>query len=157
VGTPLALNIRDERSADVRAFVPIKPEPVQIIDDRIGKFSAAAIAIQIFDPQNEPTAGFAGTFLRPPECHCVTNVQKARRRWCDTAAVFLIRHPEQKSSDLVEVTLKIRGGIPRLSLGMTTRTRAIFIFCHSERSQGIASYFQKIIRDVSIALDMTKK
>src|SRR5438094_7172037 len=30
-------------------------------------------------------------------------------------------------------------------------------FCHSERSQGIASYFQKIIRDVSTALDMTQK
>jgi len=157
VGTPLALNIRDERSADVRAFVPIKPEPVQIIDDRVGKFSAAAIVIQIFDPQNQPTAGFAGTFLRPPECHCVTDVQKARRRWCDATAVFLICHPERKSGDPVEVTLKIRGGIPRRSLGTTTRIRAIFIFYHSERSRGISSYFQKIIRDVSTAPDMTKK
>jgi phosphoglycolate phosphatase len=30
-------------------------------------------------------------------------------------------------------------------------------FCHSERSRGISSYFEKIIRDVSTSLDMTKK
>src|SRR5205814_4471956 len=49
-GTPLALNIRGKRSADVRAFIPIKPKPVQILDDRVGKFSAATIVLQIFDP-----------------------------------------------------------------------------------------------------------
>jgi hypothetical protein len=101
------LNIRDERSAGVRAFIPIKPEPAQILDDRVGKFSPATIPIQIFDPQNQLATGFPCTFLRSPERHRVTDVQKARRRWCDTAAVF--RHPERsvaKSTDPAAKSLR---------------------------------------------------
>jgi hypothetical protein len=36
----------------------------------------------------------------------VTDVQKARRRWCDTAAIFFICHPERKSRDPGEFTLE---------------------------------------------------
>jgi hypothetical protein len=52
---------------------------VQILDHRVGKFSAATIAIQIFDPQNQLATGSACTFLRMPEGHRVTDVQKSRR------------------------------------------------------------------------------
>src|SRR6266566_535887 len=94
--TPLALNIRGKRSADIRSFIPVQPEPVQILDHRVGKFSAATIAIQIFDPQKQLATGFPCTFLRPPERHRVTDVQKTGRRWCDTAPIFLICNPERR-------------------------------------------------------------
>ena len=43
--------------------VPAEPQPGQIVTDRLGEFIAAALAIDILEPQQKPPAGAA---RRPP-------------------------------------------------------------------------------------------
>ena len=45
---PFALRIRPERPAQIRPFVPIQPQPLQILKRRLCILGSAAFPIQIF-------------------------------------------------------------------------------------------------------------
>src|SRR5919201_1263864 len=50
---PLRLPIRTMRTTDVRAFVPVKPEPAQILEDAGLRFTSRSLDIGILDAQDE--------------------------------------------------------------------------------------------------------
>ena len=53
---PLGLKVRRVRSADVRSFVPIEPEPAQPVEDAGHHFPRRPAGIGVFDAQHERPA-----------------------------------------------------------------------------------------------------
>ena len=52
---------------------------MKVFDDGITKLSPASIPIQIFDPENEPSASLSSAFLRTPKRYGVPDVQITSR------------------------------------------------------------------------------
>ena len=77
--TPFTLDVRRKGSADVRSFIPAQSKPMKVFDDGITKLSPASIPIQIFDPENEPSASLSSAFLRTPKRYGVPDVQITSR------------------------------------------------------------------------------
>jgi hypothetical protein len=63
-----------KRTANIRAFAPLKAEPFQIFDDGIEKFRPASRDIEIFDPQNQISPRRSRPLLRAPKRHGVSDV-----------------------------------------------------------------------------------
>ena len=57
---PLRLIIRSERPADSRAFVPVDPQPVQAVEDRLQRLFDVPLLIGVVDPQDELPAVLPG-------------------------------------------------------------------------------------------------
>ena len=75
----LALIVRAERAADIRAFRPAQAEPTQIFQHGSGEIQAEANGIQIIITQHQCASGCAGTFARDPECARMTQMQMSCR------------------------------------------------------------------------------
>src|SRR4029453_6156811 len=59
IATSLALNVRRKRPAHVRPFIPVEPEPVQILADRLREFfawlrNARKTNLKARNPRNNP-------------------------------------------------------------------------------------------------------
>ena len=50
---PLRLIIRRQRSADLGAFVPVDPQPVEAVEDRLQRLFNVPLLIGVVDPQDE--------------------------------------------------------------------------------------------------------
>ncbi len=105
---PLALEIRSEISADLRAFVPIDPEPAQAVVDRSGCFLGVAGLVSVLDAENESAAVMAG---EEPVKKCgarPADVQKTGRRGSETNAdvgvhgLLQLMHRVQRSATIRE-------------------------------------------------------
>src|SRR6185503_6257734 len=72
----------------VRAFLPDKTEPSQIIQHRADEFRLRACRVEVFIAQHENAALFTGALLREPKGPRVTKVQVTRRGRRDTSAVI---------------------------------------------------------------------
>ena len=54
---------------DQHRFVPLQPEPAQILEDRVDKLGPAAGRVEILDPDQEFATAFAGAGMaRAPRC-----------------------------------------------------------------------------------------
>jgi hypothetical protein len=60
---------------------------MKIIDDGVAKLRPASVVIQVFDSEDELSAGLASTFLRAPKRYRMADVQITRRRWGEAAAI----------------------------------------------------------------------
>jgi hypothetical protein len=74
-----ALDVRRKSSADIWSFIPAQPKPFKVFDDGITKLRPTSILIQVFDPENEPSASLSSAFLRAPKRYGVPDVQITRR------------------------------------------------------------------------------
>lgn len=68
-------------------FIPSQAEPGKILGDRLAKFRPAAVAIKIFDAQNQRAIPRPTTLLRAPEGQAMAGVQVAGRRRRKSAAI----------------------------------------------------------------------
>ena len=77
-----ALHIRSKRASAVEPFIPLDPEPAQIVDHGLHELGPATLRIQIFISQNELSATLFCPLRRDPERARVTDMQQAggRRR-----------------------------------------------------------------------------
>ena len=57
---PLRLVIRGERSAHLRAFVPVDAQPVQAVEDRLQCLVDIPLLVGVVDPQDELAAVLPG-------------------------------------------------------------------------------------------------
>ena len=104
---PLALIVRRERPAAIRAFLPFKAKPSQILDHGRDKFHFVAGGIQILVPQNQRAAIFPRPLLRRPKCPRVAEMQIARRRRREPPAIFLKRvHSRQETGNRALLSIR---------------------------------------------------
>jgi len=82
-----ALIVGGERTANVRAFIPGKAEPFQILNEAVDEFRANAGAIEVFVAQNELAGGGPGAFLGDPESAGVAEMDIAGGRRSEAAAI----------------------------------------------------------------------
>jgi hypothetical protein len=71
----LALRVRCEWAAPVRAFVPFQTEPAQVLEHGADEFGLRAMHIQVFVAENELAASRAGAPPRYPEGAGMPQVQ----------------------------------------------------------------------------------
>jgi len=83
----LALGVRSKETTRVPTFVPIDPEPAQILNDAGDKFRPAPIAVQVFDPQDQFAAAFTRPLERRPKGPGMAQMQKTGGRWRDASTV----------------------------------------------------------------------
>src|SRR5437868_755319 len=76
----LALKVRTQVAADVRAFVPIESEPFQTVVNRGGSFLGVAFRVSVFDSQNEFAAVMTDKEPVEQSRARAANVQIAGRR-----------------------------------------------------------------------------
>ncbi len=84
---PLTLRVRPECPAAIGPFLPLKTEPTQVLEHGGDKVRFHALSIQIFVAQHQHAAPCLGPLLRCPESPCVAQVQVARRRRGEAAAI----------------------------------------------------------------------
>src|SRR5437762_5566463 len=84
---PLALGIWTERATAVGTFLPLKTEPAQVFGHRRDKILLAARAVEVFVAEHERAAEFLRALLGNPKSARMPEVQKAGRRWRETAAI----------------------------------------------------------------------
>ena len=84
---PLALDIGRARAAHVGAFLPIQTEPAEILDDRLAELRAAAVTVQILDPQDQRAAPLSRPRLRRPKRGRMAQMQITGGRGRDSAAI----------------------------------------------------------------------
>jgi hypothetical protein len=84
----LALVVRGERPADVRAFVPGEAEPLKVLDECSSELGPDTGAVQIFVAEDERAASGACAFLRDPKSTCMAEVQIAGRRRGEASAIL---------------------------------------------------------------------
>jgi len=84
---PLALRVGRERSAAIRAFSPIDPEPTQILKHCLDKIGTATLGIKIFVSEDENSAPLAGSLGSRPESSSMPNVKKSGGRGRKAAAI----------------------------------------------------------------------
>jgi len=84
---PLALAIGSERSAAIRPFLPFKAEPLQVFEHGADKLQLETLGVQVFVTQHQHAAARLGALLGNPECARVAQVQVARRRRREAAAI----------------------------------------------------------------------
>lgn len=86
----LALGVRTEWTTPLRAFIPFKPKPTQIVIHCSHELRFATVAIQVFVSQDQNAALGAGTLLRGPERSGMAEMQVPGRRWGEPASVGCI-------------------------------------------------------------------
>src|SRR5262249_52678783 len=57
---PLRLEIRAERTADERAFIPIESQPAHSVENATDHFSRRTLEVSVFDTQDEHAAAAPG-------------------------------------------------------------------------------------------------
>ena len=75
----LALIVRAERAADIRAFRPAQAEPTQIFQHGSGEIQAEANGVQVIITQDQGASGSAGAFSGDPERARMSKMEVARR------------------------------------------------------------------------------
>ena len=83
----LTLSVRGKRAADIGAFLPCEPEPMQILEHRGGEFGFGARSVQVFVPKDENAAMSKRAFLGDPKGARVAEVQESSGRGGEPAAV----------------------------------------------------------------------
>ena len=80
---PFRLGVRTPRTADLRPFLPVQAQPVQVFQQRRDVFGTAALPVGILDPQQKlaaPAPGQEGV----EQCSAdVAQVQIAGRAGCE--------------------------------------------------------------------------
>ena len=71
----LALVVRSEGAAHIRALCPAQSEPTEVLQHGIDEIQAEANGIQIIITQNQFASGCAGAFSRNPKCARMTEVE----------------------------------------------------------------------------------
>ena len=71
----LLLIVRREWAADIRAFLPVKTKPMQILDHRRDKIEMPSCRIEVVVAQNQFSPGRPGAFLRDPKRTRMTEVK----------------------------------------------------------------------------------
>ncbi len=89
---PFALAVRRKRSANIGAFLPGEPKPMQILDHRLGKIQPITRGIKIVAAQHERAPGVPGALRRDPKRSSVSEVQMSRRRGRESAAIAFSGH-----------------------------------------------------------------
>ena len=85
--TPLALFVRDEGTTNVRTFLPVDAEPMEVFQHSLSELGARALRVEVFVSEDEYAASIASTFEGDPERPSVTEVKQARGRGSDPATV----------------------------------------------------------------------
>jgi hypothetical protein len=86
-----ALLVGAEWATFVRPFMPAGTEPTQIVKGRVGVCGTAAVGIEVFHAHDKRTAGSARALKRSPESARMTNMEIARGRGCEAAAITRYR------------------------------------------------------------------
>ena len=79
---PLGLMIRRVRTADIRALVPVDPQPFQVFEYLIGRGSGIALHVRIFNAQQELAARLASQKPVKQSRPGAPNMEIAGRRRC---------------------------------------------------------------------------
>lgn len=87
----LALVVRRKWAAEIGSFLPIEAEPTQVFEHGGDEFRLATRDVEVFVAQHQNSIAFPGALLGRPESPRMPEVQKARRRWRDAAAINLLR------------------------------------------------------------------
>ena len=83
----LTLRIWCEEPTDIRAFVPIETQPVQVFIHGVYKVRLAALEVEVFVAKDETAVGGSGTLVRDPECARVSQMEVAGRRGGKSSAI----------------------------------------------------------------------
>ena len=81
------LRIRPKRPAHIRALLPFKPKPMEILNRGGNKLGFASGEIQIIHSQHDHAVAFAGALLGHPKCPRMAQMQIARGRRRDASAI----------------------------------------------------------------------
>jgi hypothetical protein len=81
------LIVGSARPAAIRAFLPLKAEPAQVIEHGLHKLRTATDAIEILIAQDEDPLLLSRAFLGDPERARVAQMQITRWGWCQTTAI----------------------------------------------------------------------
>jgi len=90
---PLALRVGRMRPAAIRAFLPAKAKPAQILHHRLHEFRSRTSWVKVLVAQDQNAAGFFGPLLGRPKSSGMAGVQEACWRGSETAAIDAILHP----------------------------------------------------------------
>ena len=82
-----ALRIRSEGTANVRSFLPVDSEPMQIFDKSLHILRLGALRIEVFVAQDKRSVGIQSSLVGSPEGGCVTKVEQAGGRRREAAAI----------------------------------------------------------------------
>ncbi len=75
----MALLVGCIRAADVRAFLPLDPEPLHICNGGLKEFRFRSLRVKVFDPENERTVGFDRSLAGDPESGRMAEVEQTGR------------------------------------------------------------------------------
>ena len=86
-----ALRIGTTRTADIRPFIPIDSEPVQVLVSRFDILAPAAVGIKVLHAHHKDAVSLARPLPRCIESTCVSRMQKSRRRRSKPPAILRLR------------------------------------------------------------------
>ena len=99
-GKALRLPVRASGSADVRAFVPIYPQPSQVLKDLIFVLGSGTLPISVLNPENVSAVLLPGEKPRKQAGPYVANMKQACRTGCETNSNHGIWKPEGQTQKI---------------------------------------------------------
>lgn len=84
------MRVRSERTAYVRAFIPIQTQPTKVFVHCLNKFRLASLVIEIFIAEDELAGRRPDALVGDPEGTRVSQVEVARGRRSKTAPDFVV-------------------------------------------------------------------
>lgn len=87
INVPFTLRVRSARSADVWTFLPLNPEPIEVLEHGAIELRPGSLLIQIVIAENQRASRVARTCCRNEKSRGVAEVQQPGWRGCQAATV----------------------------------------------------------------------